>query len=218
MSTVYSEALGKGKVTSRMNRWERRKEQTRKKIVSTAMDLFRRQGFGATSMEQIAEEVDIAKATLYSYFNAKEAIISEYVERRLKEAEPEIERLLQTVPDTRSRLFAVAGEISTWLMSHKDILQIYVTYSLQNLQESIKDRGKESPLGNFFARIIRAGQECGDVRTDIKSEILAELLEFMHSAAVMNWLLDEVNNPLSDGLSKAYDVFLNGARLHHSKK
>jgi AcrR family transcriptional regulator len=209
MSMVHGGAHGKGKVTSRMNRWERRKEQTREKIITTAMDLFRKQGFDATTMEQIAEEVDIAKATLYSYFNVKEAIISEYVERSLRE--PEIERLIQTVPDTRSRLFAVAGEISTWLMSHEDILQIYAIYLLQNLQESIKDKRKGSALGNFFAKIIKAGQESGDLRTDIGIEIMAQLLEVMHYAAVMNWLLDEVNNPLFDSLSKAYDVFLSGA-------
>ncbi len=201
-------------MTSGMNRWERRKKETREKIITTAMDLFRKQGFGATTMEQIAGEVDIAKATLYSYFNVKEAIISEYVERNLKEAEPELEHLLQTVPDTRSRLLAIAGEVSKWLMSHKDILRIYIIYRLQSLQESIKDKKKGGGMGNFFAKIVKAGQESGDLRADIRTEILAELLEVMHSAAVMNWLLDQVNNPLLDSLSDAYDLFLNGACTH----
>ena len=69
-------------------------------------------------------------------------------------------------------------------------------------------------MGDFFAKIIKAGQESGDLRTDISIEILAELLEVMHSAAVMNWLLDQVNNPLLDSLSNAYDLFLNGACAH----
>lgn len=194
-----------------MNRWERRKQETWKKIVNIAMVLFRKQGFGATSMEQIALEVDIAKATLYSYFNVKEAIVSEYIEQSLRESEPEIDGLLQTLPDTRSRLVAVAEKAAAWIVLHKDILQIYITYRLQNLQEEIKDRSKRSELENAFAKIIRAGQDSGDLRTDIRSEILAKYLNLMHGAAVMSWLLDQVNNPLLDSLSKAYDLFLTGA-------
>ncbi len=211
MSTVQGGAQGKRKVASGMNRWERRKEETRRKIVTIAMDLFRKQGFGATSMEQIAEEVDIAKATLYSYFNVKEAIISEYMEWSLKEYEPEIDRLLQTLPDTRSRLFAIAEQVSAWMVLHKDVLQIYTTYRFHNIQESIKDQSKRSELWKAFAKIIRAGQESGDLRKDVRTEILAGLLELMHGAAVMNWLLDQVNSPLFDCLSKTYDLFLNGA-------
>ncbi|MGB6065231.1 MAG: TetR/AcrR family transcriptional regulator [Desulfomonilaceae bacterium] len=194
-----------------MNRWERRKQETRKKIVNIAMDLFRKQGFGATSMEQIAEEVDIAKGTLYSYFNVKEAIVSEYIEQSLKESEPEVDGLLQNLPDTRSRLVAVAEKAAAWIVLHKDILQIYITYRLQNLQEEIKDRSKRSELENAFAKIIIAGQDSGDLRTDIRGEILAKYLNLMHGAAVMSWLLDQVNNPLLDSLSKAYDLFLRGA-------
>lgn len=197
----------------KMNRWDRKKEETRKKIISTAMDLFRKQGFGATSMEQIAEEVDIAKGTLYSYFNLKEAIISEYMQRSLKESEPEIDRLLQGLPDTRSRLFAAAEKAAAWIILHKDVLQMYIVYRFQNLQESIKDPRKRSGLENVFAKIIRAGQESGDLRTDIRSEILARHLELMHLGAVMNWLVDHVNNPLLDSLSKAYDLFLTGAEM-----
>ena len=204
-------------MASGMNRWERRKQETRKKIVNIAMDLFRKQGFGATSMEQIAMEVDIAKATLYSYFNVKEAIINEYVEQSLRESEPEIDGLLQILPDTRSRLVAVAERAAAWIVSHKDILQIYITYRLQNLQEAIKDRSKWSELENAFAKIIRAGQDFGDLRTDIRSEILAKYLDLLHGAAVMSWLLDQVNNPLLESLSKAYDLFLNGACTGPSK-
>lgn len=44
--------------------------------MAAAMALIRAYGFEETTMEQIAEEADIAKGTLYNYFPAKEAIIS----------------------------------------------------------------------------------------------------------------------------------------------
>lgn len=196
-----------------MTRWERRKEETRERILVAALDLFHKQGFDATSMEQIAEEVDIAKATLYSHFPVKEAIISEYMQRSLKESEPEFDRFLHDLPDTRSRLIAVAEKASTWVLMHKDILQAYITYRFQILQETIKDPSKRSGLENVFARVIKAGQEAGDLRADIRSEVLARHLALMHLGAVVGWLADQVNNPLLESLSKAYDLFLNGSSI-----
>ena len=59
------------------NRTERKKEETRQKVIGVALQLFRQNGLEATTMEQIAEVADIAKGTLYNYFPAKEAIIHE---------------------------------------------------------------------------------------------------------------------------------------------
>lgn len=57
------------------SRIERKKEETRKKIISVAMDLFNRQGFDQTTVEQIAEVADVAKGTVFNYFPAKDAIV-----------------------------------------------------------------------------------------------------------------------------------------------
>ena len=63
------------------SRVERKKEETKRKIIEVALNLFKQQGFEATTMEQIASVVDIAKGTLYNYFPVKEAILNEYIQR-----------------------------------------------------------------------------------------------------------------------------------------
>jgi AcrR family transcriptional regulator len=194
-----------------MNRRERRKEETRRKIIEVAMGLFSRQGFDATSMEQIAAEADLAKATLYSYFPVKEAVINAYVQRRLREFEPEVHRLLRELPDTRARLFAMADLASESAKQHRDILLSYYFYRFKTLQEAIKDPGRRSGLEGLLARIIRAGQEAGEIRKDMTSEVLARHLEFMQCLTIIGWLLDPANCPLPDSIYKAHDLFLNGA-------
>jgi len=88
------------------NRLERKKEETRKKIVSVAMDLFQRQGFDATTVEQIAEEADVAKGTIYLHFPVKEAIINAYMQAYISERQPMILQAMRSLPDTRSRLIS----------------------------------------------------------------------------------------------------------------
>jgi AcrR family transcriptional regulator len=194
-----------------MNRRERRKEETRRKIIEVAMGLFSRQGFDGTSMEQIAEETDIAKATLYSYFPVKEAIISAYMQRRVREFEPEFHRLLRDLPDTRARLIAMADLTSESARKHRDILLIYYFYRFKTLQEAIKDPSQRSGLEDILASIIRTGQEAGEIRKDMSSEVLARHLEFIQLLTIIGWLLDPANCPLPEGLYKAHDLFLNGA-------
>lgn len=52
----------------------RRPSTTRSSIVSVALDLFARQGYEATSVDQIAEAAHISRRTLFRYFPGKAAI------------------------------------------------------------------------------------------------------------------------------------------------
>lgn len=48
-----------------VSRVERKKEETKSRIITVAIGLFNEKGVQATTMEQIAELADIAKGTLY---------------------------------------------------------------------------------------------------------------------------------------------------------
>lgn len=52
---------------------------TKQEILEAALDLFSVQGFEATSLSQIADAVGIRKASLYSHFENKQAILDELV-------------------------------------------------------------------------------------------------------------------------------------------
>ncbi len=54
---------------------ERKKEQTRLRIIAAALDLCDTQGFDATTIEQIANAADVSPRTINRYFDSKEDII-----------------------------------------------------------------------------------------------------------------------------------------------
>jgi len=64
-----------------------RSEVATSKVLEAALDLFSTQGYGATSMRQIAEVCEQSVGNLYHHFGSKEAIfqrlIDEYWERVL---------------------------------------------------------------------------------------------------------------------------------------
>ncbi len=54
---------------------ERKKEKTRLAIQQVALDLFERQGYERTTIEQIAAVAEVSPSTVYRYFATKEAIV-----------------------------------------------------------------------------------------------------------------------------------------------
>ena len=58
---------------------------TKQEILEASLELFSVQGFEATSISQIADAVGIRKASLYSHFESKQAILDALVEEVLEQ-------------------------------------------------------------------------------------------------------------------------------------
>src|SRR5215470_9181781 len=54
---------------------ERKKAKTRAAIRQHAFQLFREQGYEATTVEQIAEAAEVSHSTFFRYFPTKEAVV-----------------------------------------------------------------------------------------------------------------------------------------------
>jgi AcrR family transcriptional regulator len=64
------------KTSASGGRRQRRARQTRQRILTAAAELFARQGYAATTMQQIAERADVAWQTVYAVFGTKAAVLS----------------------------------------------------------------------------------------------------------------------------------------------
>src|SRR5215813_7010003 len=59
----------------------KRSAETRARILSTALDTFRRVGLDAATMRQISKDAGVALGAAYYYFPSKEAIVRAFYER-----------------------------------------------------------------------------------------------------------------------------------------
>ena len=63
------------------------KGTTKQEILDAALELFSVQGYEATSISQLADAVGIRKASLYSHFENKQAILDELIRTTLEQYE-----------------------------------------------------------------------------------------------------------------------------------
>ena len=102
---------------------QRHRELTRNAILDAARDLFRRQGFAATTIEQIAGQAGVGLSTVYAVFANKRTILVEMrwravqdagvLERfqvALEETEP-LKRLHLGIAELLRHLYETAGDV-----------------------------------------------------------------------------------------------------------
>lgn len=193
------------------SRMERKREYTRQNIIMAALGLFRTQGIDATTMEQIAEEVDIAKGTLYHYFPVKEAIISEYIQQVSEENNVERIQRLINLPDTRSRMQLALTEMMLGVETQKELFEKYFVYRIQQMISLHRNANGESGLHLLESEIIRLGQENGEIRRDVPLEILEGFFEFVFIVITQQYYKDPERFDAEGTIGRCVELFLNGA-------
>lgn len=87
------------KPAEKPNRQARRKEATRKKLLSAAMDIFSQKGINDTNVNDITERADVAYGTFYNYFNSIEELAPEVIRIKIVDHLDEVHILLEDVDD-----------------------------------------------------------------------------------------------------------------------
>jgi len=190
-------------------RMERKKKESRQKIIKVAMDLFQHQGFDNTTMEEIAEAADIARKTLYNYFPVKEAIADEYVQNISKGlAHVNLENL-QKLPDTRSRLLAALNNTYGWVEMNPEITRTVLLYRFKNIYQAGKKPEKTGTQA-VMAAIIRQGQQAGEIKADIPEEQMVMYIDLLRGTMAWEWVNDTSGFKLSDKIAQLVEMVLYG--------
>jgi AcrR family transcriptional regulator len=89
------------------------RDESRRRIVETALRLFAERGYASTSVRMIAAEAGISQGLLYNYFDGKEALLRAIFERGMSDVGESFERAERGAsPEVRiERLVRAAFEI-----------------------------------------------------------------------------------------------------------
>jgi TetR/AcrR family transcriptional regulator len=126
---------------------ERDAERTREAILAAAEDLFARQGFEGTSMQQIGEAAGVARSTPAYFFHSKKALYEAALARAVGRAQEAIARAYEERDGHRSPEDAVDSYVAAFV----DFLGRDQTFVYLIQRESL---GDGSRVAEFFGRLV----------------------------------------------------------------
>lgn len=137
---------------------QRRKALTREEIIDAAIDLFERNGYEATTVDDIAEAADVSSRTFFRYFDSKfEVALAGKVPDANEPAphftaRPADETVLQAIRSTiRDRLVEEAGASDK--LRARQLRVVLQTPSLQAMAREHFHRGDDEMVRAVAARL-----------------------------------------------------------------
>lgn len=167
-------------------------EETGFRILDSALDLFRREGFDTATMRDIAEKAKVATGAAYYYYPSKDAIVMAFYERACAEMQPKIEAALEQATGLESRLRALIrvklvhfapdrGVLRALLRNGADPRHPLSPFSLET--KEIRDIDIA-----WFRRIL---VDCGvRIPPDLEPQ-LPGVLWFFQMGVIFFWVIDE---------------------------
>jgi AcrR family transcriptional regulator len=169
----------------------RKGEETREKILETALRLFREKGYTETTMRAVADEAGVALGNAYYYFASKEHLIQAFYARTVDAHVAKVGPIVAKERDFAKRLAAV-------LHAKVDVDEPYHRFSGVLFRTAADP---ESPLNPFSAESLPVRRRATDVLAgvvegssfrpskDLAPEI-ASLLWTFQMGVTLFWIFD----------------------------
>lgn len=181
-----------------MNKREKQKEETVANILHVSEELFHKQGYGKTTIQNIAEQCGLSKGALYHHFKSKEEVLERICYLQyifLKETFlpfvvtpglTMIEKMRQIMTIARSSRMNTASATFSGNESSK-------SSSIENavLEKLLDDYG-EKVYVEIFAPLLTEGKNNGECSFDCSGEIMAIFINRLD-----NGMSDQLNRILS---------------------
>ena len=148
------------------DRKKREKEQRRQSIIDAAERLFLEKGYDDVTMNDIAKEVELNRATIYLYFENKEALCFAVILRGM--------RILNEMVKSHVKNASYTQKINAWGSTYYLFFQLYPQYiQVYNLFQSGRFdlSSLRRPAWDDVGEIIRLQKEMFDIlHSAIKTE------------------------------------------------
>ena len=162
---------------------------TRMRILDAAARTFRRKGYAATTLNEIASAADMQAGSLYYHFASKDELLEEVLDigaNKVNDAIKESQERLPPDASHRDRIRAAVDAHLTMLLKHCDYTSVNIGIFAQ-IPEEIQQRHlpKRDTLAAQWRRILTRAQKAGALRSDIDLSMVRMLL-----LGALNWSVE----------------------------
>lgn len=187
-------------------------EIRRQDIIAAAMEIIRHEGVAKLTTRSLATAVGIAQPTLFLHFGNKSHVLIALVDAIQNSLQEKIRGLPMEQMSPLERLKAVIRFHLQFIQQQPGIPRLLFSEELQSGDPTVRDRMNE--LVGFFLKfltgLISAGQQSGEIRTDINPEQQACLLIAAVQGLAFRWILSNQRFILAEQADAIITTFIDG--------
>jgi AcrR family transcriptional regulator len=165
-------------------------------IAQAAKAVFAERGYQGATLEEIAQRAGMSKATIYIYYENKDALFLQVVEELVHTAMTETAQTAESAKPPLEKLAGMVRGKITFYEREREFFRIYLN----------EKQGLEAT-----ARVLQEGIEAGELRP-MDSRRLAFYLQEMISTVLVQRILGQANTSVDEDIEQVLDLFLHGAR------
>ena len=121
------------------------RENTRAKILVSALELFAKKGYSNTSISEIAKSANISKGLAYNYFKSKEMLMQEVIKILFAEIGAMFV-VIEEIKDPFEKIHKIIDLTFEWIEKREEFWRLYSSVLMQAETKSIV----ENVAGNFI--------------------------------------------------------------------
>ena len=160
------------------------KELAKKRIIDAAYSIFNKKGYHNSTMDDIASEVGVSKASLYSYFKSKEEILQIAINK--------------TLNDSFNQYFYIEDSLEPLEKIYNDMVKsigaLHLNFEIIALS-SHDEKIRNINLDNYLKKMdtltffVENQQSKGNIRDDIRAITIAQLLNAIYTDISMQLII-----------------------------
>lgn len=166
------------------------KPSTKEKILESALELFREQGFEGASMRDIAKRAGVATGLAYYYFESKDSIVLAFYDRAYAELGPLLEEA-QTGKKLEARLEAIITAKFRYFAPNRRFLGALMGHAADPYSPLSPFGQPSKPIRD--AEIAHFGRALTETNTKIAPDLeleLPKLLWMYQMSLILFWMYD----------------------------
>ncbi len=183
--------------------------ENRQRILRAAHDLFRQHGVDAVTMEEIADQADVARGTVFNHFPNKENLC-------LEMGSLQVDMLVEAIAQGRipgptptekvDQAFRLMAELP---QANPDNYRLMLVRVLTAMQPGVLPEHRRRLL-IVLERWVAEAQAAGELRADLAPGRLARYLMGLQLQASLIWAFGFVEGTLADHISRQFRLSLEG--------
>ena len=177
----------------------------RQLILGAAVRVFAREGYHTCRVGQIAEEAGVAYGLVYHYYGSKDELLETIFRQTWTEMLARVREVEESGRPAREQIRQVAAVVLRTWRRDRDLVRVLVREVIRS--EHLQHRVEEiADAFHALERIIRSGQERGELRRDLDARFASVVLYGALEEILSGWVLGQLPGEEEDILRAENEV------------